>query len=262
MALGEKLRNTRLKRNLTTSQVAAATRMKVQMVEDLEREDFTHIAAPIYGKGFIKMYAQHIGLDPAPLIEEYLERTTGRKPPSLRSAAAAVTALPIEEPPPVVQEQPAEAAPAEEAREPDLFTRPEPFTEPEARPEEPSVPRVDHVERLRTMVAAASDATVVAWRATVTGTRQGWGMLRQRAIALWAARANIKISRTPLTFVSIGLATIIVLVFVGSCLSRYVGDADSASVTPIRDREAALEIEAAPPDLYLDEPVGSQVPAR
>ena len=70
MALGEQLRKARLERNLRPSEVAAATRMKVQIVEALEQEDFSKMAAPIYGKGFIRMYAEHVGLDPN---TDYLE---------------------------------------------------------------------------------------------------------------------------------------------------------------------------------------------
>ena len=74
MALGEKLRNARLNAKLTTAQIAAATRMKVQIVEDIEREDFRRVAAPIYGKGFIRLFAEKVGLDPEPLVEEYIGR--------------------------------------------------------------------------------------------------------------------------------------------------------------------------------------------
>ena len=64
MALGEQLREAaHAARSLTASEVAAATRMKVQIVEAIEQEDFSKIAAPIYGKGFIKLYAEHVGLD-------------------------------------------------------------------------------------------------------------------------------------------------------------------------------------------------------
>jgi len=72
MALGQKLREARERMNLTASQVAAATRMKVQTVEAIEREDFSRIPATIYGKGFIKLYAELVGLPPKPLIDEYL----------------------------------------------------------------------------------------------------------------------------------------------------------------------------------------------
>lgn len=85
MALGEQLKQARLSKKLTPSQVAAATKMNVQTVEALEREDFRFVTAPIYGKGFIKLYAQEVGLDPAPLIQEYLNLTGKPKKPSLIS---------------------------------------------------------------------------------------------------------------------------------------------------------------------------------
>ena len=72
MALGAQLKEARIRRHLTMQEVAKATRMKSQMIDDIEKEDFSRIAAPIYGKGFIKLYAELVGLDPNPLINEYL----------------------------------------------------------------------------------------------------------------------------------------------------------------------------------------------
>ncbi len=88
MSLGEKLCNARLAKKETTSQVAAATRMKVQIVEDLEKEDFRRLAAPIYAKGFIKLYAEHVGLDAKPLIDEYMARHHGAGSGSLQGEGA------------------------------------------------------------------------------------------------------------------------------------------------------------------------------
>ncbi|MBN1670342.1 MAG: helix-turn-helix domain-containing protein [Kiritimatiellae bacterium] len=72
--LGQKLRAAREQRQQTVSQVAAATRIKTQLIEDIENDDFTRIVAPVYGKGFIKLYAEHLELDAGPLVEEYLGR--------------------------------------------------------------------------------------------------------------------------------------------------------------------------------------------
>lgn len=83
MSLGETFRLAREEKGLTISQVAEATRMMVQIVEDLEREDFRRIAAPIYGRGFIKLYAEHLGLDPEPLTREFMEIFTGSRPPQV-----------------------------------------------------------------------------------------------------------------------------------------------------------------------------------
>lgn len=79
--LGQLLQQARLRKNVTASQAAAATRMKVQHVEALERDDFRSIAAPMYAKGFIRLYAEYLGLDPAPLIREYVERHAAAPPP-------------------------------------------------------------------------------------------------------------------------------------------------------------------------------------
>ncbi|MEI6808672.1 MAG: helix-turn-helix domain-containing protein [bacterium] len=71
MGIGETLRNARLAKGQTTSQVAAATRIKIQVIEGLENDDFSSIPAAIYCKGFIKIYAEYLGLPSATLVEEY-----------------------------------------------------------------------------------------------------------------------------------------------------------------------------------------------
>jgi hypothetical protein len=83
MALGKQLREARERLGLSASEVAQATRMKVQTVEAIEREDFARIAAPIYGKGFIKLYAERVGLDPRALIDEFMHKVGAAKTPML-----------------------------------------------------------------------------------------------------------------------------------------------------------------------------------
>jgi len=96
MLLGKTLRQAREAKGQTVSQVAEATRMMVQIVEDLEREDFRRIAAPIYGRGFIKLYAEYLDLDPEPLIQEFIEIYTGSRPPQIeRRMEAASDSRPV-----------------------------------------------------------------------------------------------------------------------------------------------------------------------
>ena len=133
MALGEILRAAREAKGFTPSEVAEATRMMVQMVEELEREDFGRIAAPIYGKGFIRLYAEFVGVDSAPLIDEYDSVfVRNEKPPSLKSAITDVRDDVADNPPPAevipevvaaaepVGETAATDEPADES-DPDLF---------------------------------------------------------------------------------------------------------------------------------------------
>ncbi len=81
MAFGEILRNARTQRGMTTSEVAEQTRILVQLVDDLEREDFQRIAAPLYGRGFIKSYAKLMDLDAQPLINDFMQLYSGARPP-------------------------------------------------------------------------------------------------------------------------------------------------------------------------------------
>jgi len=120
MSLGETLRLAREEKGQTISQVAEATRMMVQIVEDLEREDFRRIAAPIYGRGFIKLYAEHLGLDAEPLIREFMEIYTGSRPPQVvRRTEAPSDSGPLTSDPGTLDPRP---LPLASSLEPDLFS--------------------------------------------------------------------------------------------------------------------------------------------
>lgn len=69
--LGDILREAREAKGVSPSEAAQATRLKVQNIEDLEANDYSKVPAPIYAKGFIKLYAEYLRLEPAPLLERY-----------------------------------------------------------------------------------------------------------------------------------------------------------------------------------------------
>ena len=78
---GKTLREAREAKGLTAAQIADKTHMMVQVVEGLEREDFSRIVAPIYGRGFVKLYCEAVGLDPKPHVDAFMEiYASGRKP--------------------------------------------------------------------------------------------------------------------------------------------------------------------------------------
>ncbi|MBR2981912.1 MAG: helix-turn-helix domain-containing protein [Kiritimatiellae bacterium] len=76
---GKTLRLAREAKGYSVSQLAEATRMINQTIEDLENENFTRIAAPIYGRGFVKLYCEEVGLDPKPMIAEFMEIFNGNR---------------------------------------------------------------------------------------------------------------------------------------------------------------------------------------
>lgn len=81
---GKTLRTAREAKGLTTAQVAESTHMMIQIVEGLENEDFSRIVAPIYGRGFVKLYCEAVGLDPKDLIAEFMEIYNGNRPATIR----------------------------------------------------------------------------------------------------------------------------------------------------------------------------------
>lgn len=95
MAIGSILKEARIKKQLSESQVAELTRMKVQLVQDLENDDFHRIAATIYGKGFIKLYAECVGLDPKPLINDYIRSVESDNPSLITNGVDHPTPNPI-----------------------------------------------------------------------------------------------------------------------------------------------------------------------
>ena len=142
-SFGTILKEAREAKGLTTSQVAHDTHMLVQIVEEMEREDFHRIPAPIYGRGFVRLYAERVGLDPAPLITEFMEIFNGHKKPLSSTPPAPPPApepSPAPEPPPAPEPSPAPEPPLA-VEPPPPAPEPSPAVEPPATMEQP--PSVD-----------------------------------------------------------------------------------------------------------------------
>ena len=81
---GKTLRTAREAKGLTIADIANRTHLMSAMVSDLENENFSRLPAPIYGRGFIKLYCGVVGLDPKPLIDEFMEIHSGNRQPAIR----------------------------------------------------------------------------------------------------------------------------------------------------------------------------------
>lgn len=98
-SVGETLRQARQKLGVSASAAAAATRIKMQTIEAMERGDFSGIAAPIYVKGFLKMYAEYLRLDAAALIAAYTGAPAQAAAPAAAPAATRADATAEKAPP-------------------------------------------------------------------------------------------------------------------------------------------------------------------
>lgn len=111
---GETLRKAREAKGLSTDELARSTHMMARQVEALEREDFSWLAAPIYGRGFVKLYCEAVGLDTRMMSEAFMELYRGARggKKSAPVAASVISAAPT--PAPAPAPTPAPAAPAPE----------------------------------------------------------------------------------------------------------------------------------------------------
>jgi len=76
-SVGEKLRDARLGKNLSLEEVYRATKIHPPVLEALEQDRAHNFLSFVYIKGFLKTYAQYLGLDAEKLLAEYID---SRKP--------------------------------------------------------------------------------------------------------------------------------------------------------------------------------------
>lgn len=93
---GKTLRAAREAKGLTTGQIAERTHMMVQTVEGLENENFSKIVAPIYGRGFVKLYCETVGLDPKPMVDAFMEIYADRHAAEAKSLPPKPAATPAQ----------------------------------------------------------------------------------------------------------------------------------------------------------------------
>ena len=121
MDFGSTLKAAREARGLTTSQLAAQTRILVQTIEGMERNDFKRIPAPIYGRGFVKLICECLDLDPVIMVPAFMSAYNGEPqiPDEPTSPGGFHFAKPQEQPcaPPVSRPAAAEQPPAQDAPE-------------------------------------------------------------------------------------------------------------------------------------------------
>src|ERR1700751_5610151 len=72
--IGGSLREARLKRNLTPADVQKAIRIRDRYLQALEEERWELLPGDAYVKGFLRTYADYLGLDGNLYVDEYNNR--------------------------------------------------------------------------------------------------------------------------------------------------------------------------------------------
>ncbi|NQU10623.1 helix-turn-helix domain-containing protein [bacterium] len=76
-SIGETLREARHRKQVELTDAARFTKIKPEILEQLEADDFSRLASPAYTKGFLKLYADYLGLDGQQLVSAYLASQGG-----------------------------------------------------------------------------------------------------------------------------------------------------------------------------------------
>ena len=70
-AFGPNLRRLRLHRGISLEQIAADTKVSVDLWKGLEANDFSRWPGGIYARSYVRSYAEAIGVDPDDTIDEF-----------------------------------------------------------------------------------------------------------------------------------------------------------------------------------------------
>lgn len=82
--IGNSLRDARLRRGIDLAEVEAKTKIRVKYLEALEDEEFDVLPAETYVKGFLRTYADFLGLEGRLYVEEYNSRFAAGDEPIAR----------------------------------------------------------------------------------------------------------------------------------------------------------------------------------
>lgn len=73
-SFGARLRHQREKKGVSLRTIANQTKIKLSLLEGLERDDIRYWPAGIFRRAYLRDYAQAIGLDPDVVVREFVER--------------------------------------------------------------------------------------------------------------------------------------------------------------------------------------------
>ena len=72
--IGNSLREARERQGLGYPEIELATKIRAKYIRALEEEDFTSIPGDAYIRGFLRTYAEYLGLDGDVYVDEYASR--------------------------------------------------------------------------------------------------------------------------------------------------------------------------------------------
>jgi cytoskeletal protein RodZ len=71
---GARMKRLREERGIALRDIAETTKISVTALEALERNDISRLPGGIFSRGFIRAYAEQIGVDPEVTVREFIAR--------------------------------------------------------------------------------------------------------------------------------------------------------------------------------------------
>ncbi|MFC4035116.1 helix-turn-helix domain-containing protein [Streptomyces polygonati] len=71
-SVGRALAQARVAAGLSIDEVSTTTRIRVPIVQGIEQDDFSRCGGDVYARGHIRSIARAVGLDPEPLVDQYV----------------------------------------------------------------------------------------------------------------------------------------------------------------------------------------------
>jgi hypothetical protein len=71
MPVGQELAQARIVSGLSVDEVAQRTRIRAANIKRIDQDDFKKLGADVYVSGWIRSYAEAVGLDPAAMVAKY-----------------------------------------------------------------------------------------------------------------------------------------------------------------------------------------------
>jgi cytoskeletal protein RodZ len=76
-SIGDILREKRHARQISLEEAARATKVKVDILEKLEADEYGSLPGVTYTRGFLKIYAEHLGLDSQSIVDAFIKSQGG-----------------------------------------------------------------------------------------------------------------------------------------------------------------------------------------
>ena len=83
---GARLREARELKGVTLNEIASATKISISVLEALEQNEISRLPGGIFSRGFIRSYANAVGLDQEKTVREYLNEISSEINESSTSA--------------------------------------------------------------------------------------------------------------------------------------------------------------------------------